>query len=89
MTSQVTRLYALALSLLVFFLVWATIAAHPWPRASTKRSAAPNQSLAVIQQRLRADAAIVRALSARARPTTTAPLVRVVTLPPLTTTRTS
>jgi hypothetical protein len=89
MTSHVARLYALAIALLVFFVLWATIAAHPWVRTSTTRSAASSQTLAVLEQRLRADAALVRALGTRPRPTASAPLVRVVTLPPLTTTRTS
>ena len=89
MTSQIARLYALAVALLVFFVLWATIAAHPWMRSSTKRTSASVQSLAVLEQRLRTDAALVRALGAQTKPTTSAPLVRVVTLPPLTTTRTS
>lgn len=89
MTSQVTRLYVLAISLLVFFVLWATIAAHPWTSTSTTRSAASARNLAVLEQRLRADAALVKALGARSRSTSSAPVVRVVTLPPLTTTRTS
>ena len=89
MTSQVARLYALAISLLVFFVLWAAIAAHPWVRTSRTRSAAQGNNLAVLEQRLRADAKLVRALGARAAPTTSPPLVRVVQLPPLTTTRTS
>ena len=30
MTSHTGRLYALALALVVFFLAWAVVAAHPW-----------------------------------------------------------
>ena len=30
MTSHVARLYALAAAILVFFVAWAAIAAHPW-----------------------------------------------------------
>ena len=89
MTSQVARLYVLAISLLVFFVLWATIAAHPWTRTSTSRSAASARNLAVLEQRLRADAALVKALGARSKSAPSVPLVRVVTLPPLTTTRTS
>ena len=89
MTSQVARLYVVAISLLVFFVLWATIAAHPWMRTPTSRSAASARNLAVLEQRLRADAALVKALGARSKSTPSAPLVRVVTLPPLTTTRTS
>ncbi len=33
MTSQHGRLYALALALVVFFLAWAVVAAHPWATA--------------------------------------------------------
>jgi len=89
MTSQIARLYILAISLLVFFVLWATIAAHPWVRTSATRSAASERNLAVLEQRLQADAELVRALGVRATSTTNVPDVRVVTLPPLTTTRTS
>jgi hypothetical protein len=89
MTSQVVRLYVLAVSLLVFFVLWATIAAHPWTRTATTGSAASARNLAVLEQRLQADAALVKALGARSSSTPSAPVVRVVTLPPLTTTRTS
>jgi hypothetical protein len=34
MTSHHGRLYALALALVVFFLAWAVVAAHPWATAS-------------------------------------------------------
>lgn len=34
MTSHQGRLYALALSLVAFFLAWAVIAAHPWATAT-------------------------------------------------------
>jgi hypothetical protein len=34
MTSHPGRLYALALGLVVFFLAWAVVAAHPWATAS-------------------------------------------------------
>ena len=34
MTSHHGRLYALALGLVVFFLAWAVVAAHPWATAS-------------------------------------------------------
>ena len=33
MTSQHGRLYAIALGLVVFFLAWAVVAAHPWATA--------------------------------------------------------
>jgi len=33
MTDHVARLYALALALVVFFVTWAAVAAHPWATA--------------------------------------------------------
>jgi hypothetical protein len=86
MTDQVRRLYVLALSLLGFFLAWAGIAAHPWATASRESTGAA--ALARYEQRLHADAALVDQLRA-ARSAPPAPSVRVVTLPPLTTTRSS
>lgn len=108
MTDTSHRTYAVALALVVFFLAWATIAAHPWgaPRPDPRLVA-----LQAREQRLRADAKLVTriveqrnaayrvALRARraaiadvrsqALVAAQAPTVRVVTLPPLTTTRTS
>ena len=58
MTSQVGRLYAAAGALLAFFVLWATIAAHPWAA-----SAATDPRLVALAQRerhLRADAALVQ-----------------------------
>ncbi len=129
MTNHTARLYALAATVLVFFVAWATIAAHPW---RTQKTAAQDPRLAALQareQRLRAEAlavkrivdkrwavyranltarnrtiATVKAANARTAalasapqpaPTTptagaaAAPSVRIVTLPPLTITRTS
>jgi hypothetical protein len=84
-TDHAPRLYALAGSILGLFLAWAGIAAHPW--AQTPSSAAPrSEALEAYNRRLNADAALVAALSGRRQAT---PSVRVVTLPPLTTTRTS
>ena len=57
MTSHTARLYALVGAVLVFFVAWAAIAAHPWQ----KQSAAPQDPrLAALQareQRLRAEVA--------------------------------
>ena len=58
MTSHVGRLYAAAGALLAFFVLWATIAAHPWASA-----AATDPRLVALTQRerhLRADAALVQ-----------------------------
>ena len=100
MTSHTGRLYALAVSLAVFFVLWATIATNPWKAtASDPRLVA----LAQREQILRRDAALVRqivgrrnaaaAAAAKARASrvaaSAAAPVRVVTLPPLVITRTS
>jgi hypothetical protein len=98
MTDHVPRLYLLAVTVLVFFVAWAAVAARPWSTATSTASLDPRiRALLVKQQRVRAEAvAAGRALEARrqqasAAPTATspAPSVRVVTLPPLTMTRTS
>ncbi|HEY6835368.1 MAG TPA: hypothetical protein VI142_02760 [Gaiellaceae bacterium] len=132
MTSHVGRLYSLALALFVFFLTWATVAAHPWSAAATPRADPRAAALAARQLRLRHEsiavarvvrrrwavyrrqlqrrqqqiAAVNRANAAAARqaqlaataaaaaPTfsasgAAAPSVSVVTLPPVTITRTS
>lgn len=109
MTSHVGRLYALALALLVFFLTWAVVAAHPW---ATSANADPRiAALAAREQRIRHESVAVRRIVNRrwavyrkqlhARQAQIAavkqaqlasgpaPSVRVVTLPPLTITRTS
>ena len=60
MTSHHGRLYALASSILLFFVVWAVIAAHPW--ATPKASARDPRLLALAQreQRLRKEAGLVQ-----------------------------
>jgi hypothetical protein len=104
MTSHAGRIYAVALSLVVFFLVWAILAARPWA------SAAADPRLRVLARReaaLREEARAVNAIVARRFATYRAALrarrsaiaaaaavpaqssVRVVMLPPLTITRTS
>jgi hypothetical protein len=102
MTSHVARLYATAGTLAAFFLAWAGIAAHPWSQPQTDpRLAALGQR----EQRLQRDAALVQqvvdrrwaaynAALARSRATAAAtpapaPEVRVVTLPPVASTRSS
>jgi hypothetical protein len=86
MTDHVVRLYALTVSALVFFVMWAAIAARPWIAPEAKAT----PELAAYEQRLSADAALLARLSDRgAGGQAAAPSVRVVTLPPLTTTRTS
>ena len=132
MTSHLGRLYALALALFVFFLTWATVAAHPWSMRATPRADPRAAALAARQLRLRHEsvlvarivrrrwaihrkqlrrreqqiAAVNRANAAAARlaqlaasanaaapavsaSAAAAPSVRVVSLPPVTVTRTS
>ncbi len=109
MTSHVGRLYALAIALLVFFMMWAAVAARPWAPSST--SDPRLQAIAAREQQVRAESVAVRHLVnqrwtvyrkqlkvrqgqiAAAKHSqliaAAAPSVRVVTLPPLTITRTS
>ena len=117
MASHTGRLYALAFALVVFFLAWAVVAAHPWAsaagdrrlRALAAREAQLRQEAKlvneVVSQRLaayRSELQLRRAQIAAAKPagaqvvtslpasaTAASPSVRVVTLPPLTITRTS
>ena len=98
MTEHVARLYALAVAVLVFFVAWAAVAARPWATTTTAAGPDPRvQALIVKQQRVQAEAlAVRRVLAARRQQVTLAsttpaqaPSVRVVTLPPLTITRTS
>jgi hypothetical protein len=119
MTSHIGRLYALALALVAFFLVWAVVATHPWATTSQDPRL---KALAARETQLRREATLVQtivtqrwatyrtALQARkatiaaaktrnaqlaslatASSGTSAPSssVKVVTLPPLTITRTS
>ena len=102
MTDHAVRLYATAGALVAFFLAWAVIAAHPWSGQSRDpRLVALDRR----QQRLERDAALVqrvidgrrasyrdalaRSRSAAAAAASAAPAVRVVTLPPVATTRSS
>lgn len=91
MVNHTARLYALALSLVAFFLAWAVVAARPW----ATQSANPRlQALAVRAAELRREAKLVNEIVAlRAKVGTSAPpttqAVRVVNLPPMTVTRTS
>lgn len=95
MTSHTGRLYALAVAIVVFFLAWAVVAAHPWQQAAADPRL---KVLAVRQAQLQREAKLVQQIVARRRlaatrsrqlASTPAPAVRVVTLPPLTITRTS
>ena len=83
-TDHTARLYALAGTILGFFLAWAGIAAHPWTRPA---AAAEPSAVTQIQRRLNRDAGLVAQVLASRK--AAKPVVRVVTLPPITTTRTS
>ena len=101
MTKHLVRLYAFVGALAAFFLAWAGIAARPWvEQPRDPRVAALEQR----EQRLRRDAILVQAVvdrrwaayraalaqSAEARRVAAqAPSVRIVTLPPVATTRSS
>lgn len=123
MTNHVARLYALVGAVLVFFIAWAAIAAHPWKARSATTQDPRLAALQLREQRVRADAlavkrvvekrwavyraqlalrkrqiAAVKQANAKAASLASvqssssysaAPAVRVVTLPPLTITRTS
>jgi len=113
MTDRVTRLYALVVGVVVFFVTWAAVAAHPW---ATRPKVDPRvAALAAREQRLHRESvavkrlldhrwaayrkqlharqkqiASVKAQNAHAQQiAASAPSVRVVTLPPITITRTS
>lgn len=62
MTSQHGRLYALALALVVFFLAWAVVAAHPWATASADPRL---RALAIRQAQLQHEAKLVRRVVAK------------------------
>ncbi len=105
MTRHVARLYTLVVGVLVFFLAWAAVAAHPWaPRpAQDPRLAA----LAARQQQVQVESRRVKhivdarwaayrhqlashnAALAASPVSATQPSVRVINLPPLVVTRTS
>lgn len=99
--TSVGRVYVTAGAVLLFFVLWATIAASPWPSATRRpevdalalRSAVVRQRAAAAQQRYEARWAAYRAaLAARATASTvsvSAPSVRIVQVPPVATTRSS
>ena len=108
MTSHAGRLYAVALALVVFFLTWAVVAAHPWattkpdPRIAAlaareqqvRRESVAVQRIvqrrwAVYRAQLKSRQAQIASVHHAQTAAAAAPSVRVVTLPPLTVTRTS
>ena len=57
MTNHHARLYGLALALVIFFLGWAVVAAHPW---AAKTSDPRLRTLAAREAQLRHEAQVVR-----------------------------
>ncbi len=100
MTDRVVRLYAAVAAALAFFLAWAGIAARPWAQspanpelaALTQREERLQRDAKLVQQLVDRRQAAYRAAVARSRAAAAAaaaPPVRIVTLPPVATTRTS
>jgi len=100
MTNHVVRLYAAAAALAAFFVAWAGIAARPW----VERAPDPLGALDQRELRLRRDAVLVQQVvdrrraayraalaqsRSRAAARAAAPAIRIVTLPPVATTRSS
>ena len=92
--AHVTRLYVFAVTLLVFFVAWALIAARPW--APSRATADPRlAALVAREQRIQIESRLVQRIRAqRARQATVVasaptPAPRIVKLPPLVITRTS
>jgi hypothetical protein len=100
MTEHTGRIYALVLAVLVFFVSWAAIAAHPWVTTTADPQLA---ALTARERQLRREAVAVHSIVNRrwqtyrtqlaqrkhANAAARSAAVRVVTLPPLTITRTS
>jgi hypothetical protein len=90
--ARLTQLYVFAVTLLVFFVVWAIVAARPWV-ASSSSGKSQIAALAAREQRIQFESRLVRKLTAqraaRQQVAAGAPAPRVVTLPPLVITRTS
>ena len=99
MTSHAGRLYALALGLVVFFLVWSGVAARPWATAApdprlkalAARTAQLNQQAKLVNQIVAQRAQLAQVTKNRQLASAAAApaAVKIVTLPPLTITRTS
>jgi hypothetical protein len=91
--ARVTRLYVFAVTLLVFFVTWAVVAARPWASRSARTAQDPRvAALTAKENRIHLESRLVRRLQARQAlqvAATAPPPPRIVTLPPLTITRTS
>jgi hypothetical protein len=100
MTSNPARLYVAALAVLLFFVLWAALAARPWASAAPtdprlaalgRREAALRSEAAAVRTRLDRQWAAYRAELLRRSTIAPAaqPQVSITALPPLTTTRSS
>ena len=65
MTNHAVRLYALAASLLVLFLAWAVIAAHPWSATAAPGPYPRLHALAVRERHLRHESQVVQRIVKR------------------------
>lgn len=95
MNKRLIRGYAAALSLLGFSAAWAATSNAPWPGASPGTSASVSANdprvaaLNAREARLRQRAVQVRRIVAARTAAASRPAVQIVTLPPMTRTRTS
>jgi hypothetical protein len=53
MTNHVARLYALAVSLVVFFAMWIAVSTHPWPQSTKSTATAVDPQIARLKVRER------------------------------------
>jgi hypothetical protein len=87
MTDHVARLYAAVLALVAFFLSWAVIAARPWLPEATA-----DPRVAALERReadLRRESVRLQRRLERRREASQAPSVGVVSVPPVTSTKSS
>jgi hypothetical protein len=104
MTRHAARLYAVALAIVVFFLVWATVSARPWisepaaptataaPSASTSELAALRARERALKKQIIAVRGILRSEAVQASlppPQVASAPAQVVSAPPATVTRSS
>jgi hypothetical protein len=64
MTNHVARLYALVLGVVVFFVIWATVAAHPWPPKTAAAADPRVAALAARQHQIRIESIRVQKIVA-------------------------
>jgi hypothetical protein len=92
MTDHVARLYAAALALVAFFLSWAVIAAKPWlPEAAAdpRVAALERREAELRRESIRVQRAVERRRESAEAPAGQASSVGIVSVPPITSTRSS